>query len=140
MNKLLSHKIMNRIAKKSVKSFHDEMSRIGLSNSNLDRTVKYQIQKNTISISFNDYGVYVDEGRKKGEYPPIDELNSWAKKHHMNVYAVAENIYENGIKAKPWMERYEKQLLDIDDETYLIFVGVTKYVDNEFKKMGFKVK
>jgi|GEM_PF-2684182 len=67
-----------------------------------------------MSIAMLAYGQYVDTGTRGTEngnpnrkMPPIDALNSWAKKRGLNVWAVAKNIQKFGTKPHPFVHNFE---------------------------------
>ena len=55
----------------------------------------------SLLIQSEDYLTYVDQGRKKGSYPPIKEISKWATKKNIPqsaVWGIATNIFKFGIK------------------------------------------
>lgn len=51
------------------------------------------------------YGRFVEEGRRPGKMPPVEELRGWARRHgipEQGVYALARAIGKRGTKAQPF--------------------------------------
>lgn len=75
------------------------------SSSSLVKSVTFKVfQNGKIEFYYNDYGDYVDSGRKKGNPPPVSALKKWAESKGLNPYAVSKSIGKKGIKAYPWVE------------------------------------
>ena len=54
-----------------------------------------------VFIEANDYLKFVDEGRKKGTYPPIQVISKWASIKGIPqraVFPIARSIFKKGIK------------------------------------------
>lgn len=57
----------------------------------------------------------------KTKKPPIDALRTWSRKRGLNVFAVQEVVFRQGIKPKSWFsdivnEDYTKNLIEILEE------------------------
>lgn len=50
------------------------------------------------------YAWYVHEGRKPGKMPPIDAVESWAKRKGIDPFLVARAIGRKGTKGKKFMD------------------------------------
>jgi hypothetical protein len=76
-------------------------------NSDLLRSISFRVsQDGSIEFEFNESGIFVDSGRRKGaKPPPIKPIQEWIKKRglDLNAYAVAKSISKNGIKKYPWI-------------------------------------
>jgi hypothetical protein len=61
-----------------------------------------------------DYAKFVDKGRRKGTYPPIQPLLSWVKLKNLKpsaAYAIQKSIYKFGIKPTNFiMNAYDMSL------------------------------
>lgn len=59
-----------------------------------------------------EYTQWVHEGRTPGTFPNVDNLADWARDHGMKgaEWAIATNIKNNGIKAKPFLKTYANSL------------------------------
>lgn len=55
--------------------------------------------KNTTS-----YAYFVAVGRKKGKWPPKDEITKWANRKGISPFLVARKIYRDGIEPNPFFE------------------------------------
>jgi hypothetical protein len=67
---------------------------------------KASIDKILIQFVSEDYGKYVDEGRKPGKYPPISKIKEWTKSKGLPekaAFPIAKNIFKFGIKQKPFL-------------------------------------
>jgi hypothetical protein len=76
-------------------------------SSDLVKSIEYKVYQNgTVKFEFNQYGEYVDKGRKKNSTPPpYAPIIDWVKKKglDLNPYAVAKSIGKKGIKKYPWI-------------------------------------
>lgn len=71
--------------------------------------------KVNILIESEDYLKYIDEGRKRGSYPPIKALANWARIKGIKedkIYGIARNIYKFGIKPTNILDKVEKKVLN----------------------------
>lgn len=52
-----------------------------------------------------NYAIYVEFGRRPGKKPPIQSLESWAKRHNLSglEYVIARSIGKKGIKPRPFL-------------------------------------
>jgi hypothetical protein len=71
-------------------------------NSNLYKSISYQLTQDGFELLMNDYWEYVNYGRLKGKYVPISPLVNWAStKGFPNprsvAFAVSNNIQKFGI-------------------------------------------
>ncbi len=71
----------------------------------LINSINYRLQDTANGINVillaNDYLQWVDKGREKGSYPPIQPLLKWVSIKGMPkgaAYAIQKNIYRFGIK------------------------------------------
>jgi len=76
-------------------------------SSDLVRSIKYKISQNgSVEFEFNESGLFVDKGRRKGaKMPPIKPIQQWIKKRglDLNAYAVSKSIGKKGIKPYKWI-------------------------------------
>lgn len=71
----------------------------------LMRSIDYRLSDEADAIHFifdaEDYFNYVDEGRKPGSYPPIQDIAKWARIKGLGksaAFPIARSIYKFGIK------------------------------------------
>ena len=89
-----------------IKILTRELVKAGKRNSgNLINSLDYKIkplgQEILIEIEALDYLTYIDEGRKKGSFPPISAIKKWARIKGLDenlAYPISKNIYKYGIK------------------------------------------
>jgi len=77
-------------------------------------SLRIEVVDDAINGYFEDYGQYVDRGRKPGSFPPIEALEAWAKQKNLTLeagqtytnvaYAIAKSIYKKGIPSKPYVK------------------------------------
>ena len=105
-----------------------------LNGSDLLKSINYTVNKNSISITMNNYARYVEYGLKagtnKGTWVPISILIKWIKKNNITpkqgninsfAYAIQRAIHKRGIKndvkARPFISEglanAEKQIQNI---------------------------
>jgi len=84
----------------------------------LSRSINAKANKNGLEINMAEYGLYVDEGRKKGKYAPVDKITNWIKTKKIRprdakgrfmamtpatmtslAFLLNRAIFRNGIKA-----------------------------------------
>lgn len=52
----------------------------------------------------SDYAVYAHDGRKPGKQPPVEAVESWARRKGIDPFLVARAIGRKGTKGKPFLE------------------------------------
>lgn len=60
-----------------------------------------------IDFEMEDYGQYVDKGRKPGKFPNIGALSKWVGIRGLpksSIYPIAKKIKEEGIEPTPFFE------------------------------------
>ena len=116
----------------------------------LSRSLKSSIiKRGTLEIQMDDYGQYVDKGRKPGKYAPVRAIQEWVKSKPINprdakgrfmkrtpaamkslAFLLNHSIYEHGITETNFfsnpldeeMDKFEKKLditLNKDFDEYL---------------------
>ena len=45
----------------------------------LSKSLKSSVQRQKLVIEMAEYGLYVDEGRRPGKFPPVDKIKEWIK-------------------------------------------------------------
>jgi hypothetical protein len=111
-------------------------SKVPVDTGKLKKSIKVRIKKSKppvmkMSVSFKDYGVWLDSGTKPGRKPPpIKAIKAWCKRKKLNPYAVQKNIMKFGTKPQPWID-YQKVIDDnIDSLKQLYILDLKKYLKN----------
>lgn len=67
-----------------------------------------------IALEMNYYGTYVDEGRKRGKFPPPPAIKDWIKQKPISLkkisldaatYLIGKKIHDKGIEPFPFIEK-----------------------------------
>lgn len=103
--------LLEHIGKILVTSFRAELSRIRLGNSDLAKTLDYQVDNDSVTLLMAEYGIYVDKGRKAGgRKVPIKNLVQWIKEKNIGsgntiqlAYRIQTAIWKTGIKGRPFI-------------------------------------
>lgn len=103
---LLSQKIINNFAQQYIDELKNNLIRKDkVASGNLVRSLDYRVGKVmgelNIEIIANEYLQWVDQGRRKGKYPPIQAIANWARIRGISkeaVFPIARNIFKFGIK------------------------------------------
>ena len=81
----------------------------------LINSLDYRIRPDAMEIELiaNDYLTYVDQGRRRGSYPPIRPLIKWAEVRGISrnaAYAIQKSIYKFGIKPTNVIQETVKEI------------------------------
>ncbi len=79
----------------------------------IDSRVKMQGDIALIEILSNDYLKYVDEGRKKGKYPPIQAISRWCDLKGIPTSAafpIARSIFKFGIEPTNVIQKTKREI------------------------------
>lgn len=72
-----------------------------IATGNLYNSVKYSIEDSSLSFQMEQYGKWVDRGRKPGKGIPVNDLKAWLKLKGIDQslsYVINKKIREKGIK------------------------------------------
>ncbi len=115
-------KVLKAIAEDALAIAHLILDKNGLKNSVLKDDVRCTFERSdnpVITILFNDYVEYIENGRKpnSGEAPPISDLREWAQRKGIPatndvLYAIAETIKKQGMAPRPVLAVLEQQIED----------------------------
>lgn len=113
---------------------------------NLYNSIEGKISRQAIEVSFNAYGVAVDEGtgprEPKGGKGFYNEIYEWTKckgitphtgTREQMAWAIYKNIWNEGTKANPWIHQFETTLLTFSDD-------VLKYADTLLDPMDLMLR
>ena len=111
-------------------------------DSDLIKSIDWQFKQGKFVLVSNDYYPYVDEGRKRGKFPPITDILIWMKKNNINprggmtkaqlAFVIARSIKIDGIKPKKFGDKVVDISTDIIAEeiaTELSEIIVDEIVD-----------
>ncbi len=115
-------KVLKGITEDILALAHLIMDENGLKHSALRNGVRCTVERSdnpVITILFNDYLEYIENGRKpnSGEAPPISDLREWAQRKGIPatndvLYAIAETIKKQGMAPRPVLAILEQQIED----------------------------
>jgi hypothetical protein len=102
------------------------LSQYKLGNSDLAESIEYVYKDNFFVLLANDYFQYVAYGRpKKARKVPVEDLIKWMKKkgisprggdYNSAAFMIQRSIYENGIKARPFVNPIVETTTEIISE------------------------
>jgi hypothetical protein len=106
MSELITEQKLKEFGRDYVKILVRELKRAGKdATGRLINSVDYKLREDAnnifIVIESADYLKWVDEGRKRGSYPPIRPLIEWANIKGLPkgvAYGIQKNIFKFGIK------------------------------------------
>lgn len=91
-----------------------------LATKELYNSMKAVVVEDELSFELTDYAKYVDQGRKKGKYAPVDAIKKWCKVKGIDeaaAYLINRKIYLEGIDASNFFtDSYEKNMANLDDQ------------------------
>jgi hypothetical protein len=111
----------------------------GTATSKLLNSINYRfkasVEKIVVEFISEDYGKYVDEGRKPGKYVPVSKLKEWTKAKGIPesaVFPINRKIFKFGIKPRPWISKpFDKNRQDFNVELINLY---SKEIINDVKK------
>lgn len=130
-----------RLILESEYGINEKVGRNTLADSNLHKEAK--VESNSIenfNLFYNDYLDAIEKGKKPfTEKVSVQALVSWAKRKGISsdsktIYAIRESIYKYGIKARPLLVHFERELDEIFDQDIFdrIFEEITKSLEKYF--------
>jgi len=97
----------------------------------LYNSIKSRYVNDTLEIEMNDYGTYVDQGRRPGSWVPVNALNKWLKQRGIDLkysYVINKSIRDHGIKATHFFtDAYETNMEDFNS---VLDVYINKLLDD----------
>lgn len=113
MGDLITREKLNEFGRDYVKILVRELKRLRKQASGrLINSIDYKIREDAreilIVIESEDYLKWVDEGRKRGTYPPIRPLIEWVNIKGLPIraaYGIQKNIFKFGIKPTNVIQR-----------------------------------
>lgn len=130
-----------RLILESEYGINEKIGRNTLGDSNLAKEAKVESNTpNEYLLFYNDYLEYIESGRKPfARKVPVQALIQWARRKGINddsstIYAIRESIYKYGIKARPLLIHFERELDVLFDKDIFdkLFDNLTKILDNYF--------
>lgn len=133
--------LINKFGKSVVDNQKKNLKDINTGNLLRSINYRYKVEAENVIIDFIslDYGQYVDEGRKKGSFPPLSAIKAWVKRKGLpekSAFPIANKIYKFGIPPRPFLLKgYKESQQNFINE--LIKLEETTIVKNV--KQGFGV-
>lgn len=130
-----------RLILESEYGINEKVGRNTLIDSNLHKEAKVESQTpNEYMLFYNDYLEAIEKGKKPfTEKVSVQALVSWGKRKGIStdsktIYAIRESIYKYGIKARPLLIHFERELDELFDKDLFdrIFEEITKSLDKYF--------
>ena len=132
----------------------------------LAKSINYQVKVHPNSFSFfiemEEYGEWVDKGRKPGKAPPPDAIRSWIKSKPIRLrdletgqflkttksridslaFLIGRKIKEKGIAATNFLsEPFEKAFKDLPDELIEAFgLDIEAFLETSLSELNKKYK
>lgn len=111
MDILTIQQIVKNFGDDVIKQMQEELQKNNtIATSELMNSLNYrtQVSLERILIQFlsEDYGKYVETGRKAGFFPPVSKIEQWCQTKGIpkkRALSISWNIYRFGIKPKPFM-------------------------------------
>lgn len=86
----------------------------------LYNSMKAVVVDDELSFELTDYAKYVDQGRKKGKYAPVDAIKKWCKVKGIKqslAYVINRKIFLKGIDPTNFFtDPYDKNMANLDDQ------------------------
>lgn len=132
----------------------------------LAKSINYQVRVMPNSFSFfiemEEYGEWVDKGRKPGKFPPPDAIRSWIKSKPIRLrdlktgqflkttksridslaFLIGRKIKEKGIAATNFLsDPFEKAFKDLPDEIIEAFgLDIEAFLETSLSELNTKFK
>ena len=120
-----------------------------IASGKLYESITYEVSpKGGVIFYYEDYGEYVESGRKKGIMPPVGPLIQWARVKNLQQFrdkkgkyisneqrgwAIAFGIKKNGIKAFPFYQEAIDQ--STDDLAYQLEEALAQAIEADFEAL-----
>jgi len=137
MDRFISEENSRRFGDDYVKSIIQALKRAGKDASGrLINSLDYRVTETADNIKFvfeaEDYYNYVDEGRRPGSYPPIQDIARWASIRGIDkrfAFPIARSIYKFGIKPANITEKVQRGFLN-----GVLFDDLEEYIAKEVEE------
>lgn len=121
---IMIEELLNDIGVRVTDKVKETLKTQGLVTSDLYKSLDYTISDNNglylLEFKIPEYGLYIDKGRKKGaRMPPSKPIEDWMKKNNIPSrasFAIRRSISIRGIKPRPFLDVYDKELENISEE------------------------
>lgn len=120
----------------------------GVLYNSISYEVNTKVKGGGVIFYYEDYGEYVESGRKKGKMPPVQPLIQWAKEKGLEQFrdkkgkfisneqrgwAIAMGIKKNGIKAFPfYQDAIDKAQNDL---AYQLEEAIAQTIENDIEAL-----
>lgn len=133
---------MNNLIEVNIKQLEEVvkqiLSRFGLKDSQLNKTIEIKQGLNNIEMISPEYIIFADRGRKAGKMPPVKAIKEWLMnepgmkidpdKIDSVAYVIAKSIATNGVKGKLFLDKLIQELYD------MIIERIDKNIDELIKE------
>jgi hypothetical protein len=95
-------KYLDEFARQCISEFRTRLEGFGkVATGRLHQTMSYVVLPDlTVQFQFEDYAVFVDQGRRPGKQPPLDAIRQWCRVRNIPetaAYPIARKIGREGI-------------------------------------------
>lgn len=98
-----------------INTFKKILNQKGITNNgDLANSFEASSDEDGMTISFYRYGEVIDNGRRRGSFPPIKPIKEWIKDrglklkagqtHEQQAFAIATSIKKRGIRPRPFIQ------------------------------------
>lgn len=131
------YELLNDIGVRVINKVKGKLESYRLRDSEIYDKLTYDIKESNgvYQLVFNipEYALYIDKGRSKGSrMPPQKPIEDWMKKKNIPLrasYAVRHNISVRGVKPRPFLDIYDKELENISKQI----------LDDQYKELSLSV-
>lgn len=133
MDTALLNQLINTFGQDVIQEMKSELQSNGsIATSQLINSLNYKyatsLEKVLVQFLSEDYGKYIETGRKPGAYPPLSKIKQWCAVKGIPKRAalpIARKIYRFGIKPKPFL------LKSVDKKKQDFVVGLLEVYEQE---------
>ena len=98
----------------------------------LQTSIRPELSARNLGITVNPntkYAYYAHEGRKPGKMPPVEMVESWARRKGLDPFLVARSIANKGTKGKKFMDiAYDKQKPKFNREAKVLLNDIVRAI------------
>lgn len=104
--KEIGKQMQEAVEKSAFEIERDAASEAPVDRGKLRNSINTEVGALTAKVSVGaEYGIFVEEGRKPGGFPPLDPIRKWSQRHGIeNWFAVARKIAREGTDPQPFFE------------------------------------
>ncbi len=120
--------IIQSIAVDTTKEMESILQSAGLGSSSIIREVDLEVDNLggdiRVTSNFPDYATYVDEGRRPGGQPPINNIIDWCNRKNIDskyAFPIAKSIAENGTTPTNFLKPLTKIVEEISKTSAIFY-------------------